>query len=283
MAGDSGTSFPVAGLAVVALFLSTAFLAPRGFDLLRQVEDDAGRQVRTSQPAVEARLWEDPLEALRRHLAKLKDICASATPAAPAPPAGGAPPASAEARCQDGAPEPPATFTQKNPHDGLTVIAAMLPGGTFVGSTEARRRDRYAVLAGLNVAGYVPDNSERMSLLRLPRCQSFSGGPGAGDQGQNKGKDQKTANLVASAANDASPTSGNAAASPPAMMDMVYETFSVAPNGPGDAGARHALVAGPASAGSPSCSRPLPFRGGAGGSASGVPPIPEGWSMRSAS
>ncbi|MEA2816784.1 MAG: hypothetical protein QOI93_4485, partial [Rhodospirillaceae bacterium] len=63
MAGDSGTSFPVAGLAVVALFLSTAFLAPRGFDLLRQVEDDAGRQVRTSQPAVEARLWEDPLEA----------------------------------------------------------------------------------------------------------------------------------------------------------------------------------------------------------------------------
>jgi len=44
MAGDSGTSFPVAGLAVVALFLSTAFLAPRGFDLLRQVEDDAGRE-----------------------------------------------------------------------------------------------------------------------------------------------------------------------------------------------------------------------------------------------
>jgi hypothetical protein len=233
MAGDSGTSFPVAGLAVVALFLSTAFLAPRGFDLLRQVEDDAGRQVRTSQPAVEARLWEDPLEALRRHLAKLKDICASATPAA----AAGAALASAEARCQDGAPETPATFTQKNPHDGLTVIAAMLPGGTFVGSAEARRRDRYAVLAGLNVAGYVPDNSERMSLLRLPRCQSFSGCPSEGNQGQNKGKDQKTANLVASATNDASPTSGNAAVPTSAMMDMVYETFSAVPNGPGDAGA----------------------------------------------
>ena len=77
MAGDSGTSFPVAGLAVVALFLSTAFLAPRGFDLLRQAEDEAGRQVRLSQPAVEARLWEDPLEALRRHIAKLKDVCAN--------------------------------------------------------------------------------------------------------------------------------------------------------------------------------------------------------------
>ena len=100
MAGDSGTSFPVAGLAVVALFLSTAFLAPRGFDLLRQAEDEAGRQVRLSQPAVEARLWEDPLEALRRHIAKLKDVCANmpaalAESAAPAgtPPASAGPPA----------------------------------------------------------------------------------------------------------------------------------------------------------------------------------------------
>jgi hypothetical protein len=240
MAGDSGMSFPVAGLAVVALFLSTAFLVPRGFDLLRQAEDDAGRQVRTSQPAVEARLWEDPLEALRRHLAKLKDVCTSTTPAAPAgasvagaTPAG---PPGAEARCQDGQPETPATFTVKTPHDGLTVIAAMLPGGTFVGSAEARRRNRYAVLAGLNVAGYVPDNSERMSLLRLPRCESFSGCPSEGDQEQNKAKDPKTANLVASAAN--APAAVNDAARPPpqTMMDMVYETFSAAPNGPAEAG-----------------------------------------------
>src|SRR5258708_13747656 len=76
-----------------------------------------------------------------------------------------------------------------------------------------------------------------MSLLRLPRCQACGGCPGEGDKGQNKGKEQKTANLVGSATNDASPTSGNAAAPTPAMMDMVYETFSAAPNGPGDAGA----------------------------------------------
>ncbi len=180
----------------------------------------------SSQPAVEARLWEDPLEALRRHLAKLKDLCASATPAAPADTSlAGAPPAgapSAEARCQDGAPETPATFKAKIPHDGLTVIAAMLPGGTFVGSAEARRRNRYAVLAGLNVAGYVPDNSERMSLLRLPRCESFSGCPDDGD----KSKDQKTAGRVASAANDAPPAPDNdAAPSPSPPMDMVYETL----------------------------------------------------------
>ena len=230
MAGDSGTSFPVAGLAVVALFLSTAFLAPRGFDLLRQAEDDAGRQVRSSQPAVEARLWEDPLEALRRHLAKLKDVCASTTPAAAAGTS------AAEARCQDGQPETPATFGAKISHDGLTVIAAILPGGTFVGSAEVRRRNRYAVLAGLNVAGYVPDNSERMNLLRLPRCDSFSGCRSDRDQDQKKAKDQKTANLVASA--DNAPASVIDATPPPpqTVMDMVYETFSAGPNGPGDVG-----------------------------------------------
>ena len=80
MASDRGTSFPVAGAAVVALFLSTAFLAPRGFDLLRQSEDDAGRQVQLSKPVVEARLWEDPLEAQRRHREKLKELCPEPPP-----------------------------------------------------------------------------------------------------------------------------------------------------------------------------------------------------------
>ena len=75
MASDSGTSFPVAGAAVVALFLSTAFLGPRGFDLLRQSENDAGKQVQLSKPVVEARLWEDPFDAQRRHRDKLKKLC----------------------------------------------------------------------------------------------------------------------------------------------------------------------------------------------------------------
>ena len=227
MAGDSGTSFPVAGLAVVALFLSTAFLAPRGFDLLRQAEDDAGRQIRLSQPAVEARLWEDPLEALRRHLAKLKDLCANMPAGTP----------SAAARCLDGQPDTPATFAdpKKIAHEGLTVIAAVLPGGTFVGSAEARRRNRYAVLAGLNVAGYVPDNSERMSLLRVPRCESFSACPTVV---ADKGEGQATATRVASADNATAPTSAKDVAQPPPspVLDMVYETFTARSGGSGEAG-----------------------------------------------
>ena len=47
----------------------------------------------------------------------------------------------------------------------------MLPGAAQVGAEEARRRTRYAVLAGLNTEGYVPDNSEHMRLMRVRRCE----------------------------------------------------------------------------------------------------------------
>ena len=50
----------------------------------------------------------------------------------------------------------------------------MLPGAAQVGAEEARRRTRYAVLAGLNTEGYVPDNSEHMRLMRVRRCERFA-------------------------------------------------------------------------------------------------------------
>jgi hypothetical protein len=259
MAGDSGTSFPVAGLAVVALFLSTAFLGPRGFDLLRQSENDGSKQVQLSQPAVEARLWEDPFDALRRHLERLKEICPDN--------AGGsgtqlgfgggftlkvvssAPPA-ADARCRDGQADTPDTFKKKIDIDqgGVTVIAAMLPGGAFVGSEESRRRNRYAVLAGLNVAGYVPDNSERMGLLRMPRCESFSDCPS--EDAAAPAEDRKAPGNVMASGNNAVPApaptpapsgeTAKPAASP--TMDMVYETLRARVSGAGDDAAKRRRV-----------------------------------------
>ena len=59
--------------------------------------------------------------------------------------------------------------------ENLTVIAAMLPGAAFIGVEEARRRVRYAVLAGLNAEGDVPDDSEHMGPLHARRCQRLTG------------------------------------------------------------------------------------------------------------
>ena len=53
----------------------------------------------------------------------------------------------------------------------VTLIAAMLPGTAWSGADEIRRRVRYATLAGLNVAGFAPDDGERMGLLHIKRCK----------------------------------------------------------------------------------------------------------------
>jgi hypothetical protein len=99
--------------------------------------------------------------------------------------------------CGIGQPLLPTTFKEQfDTGKGVTLIAAILPGGAVVGAEEMRRRSRYAVLAGLNVAGYVPNDSERMGLVSVDRCESLRGcvppdpTPRAGGQ-DTKPKDQK--------------------------------------------------------------------------------------------
>jgi len=48
----------------------------------------------------------------------------------------------------------------------MKVMLAMVPGGNWVGADEARRRTRYAVLAGLNAEGYVPDDPEHIGYAK---------------------------------------------------------------------------------------------------------------------
>ena len=106
---------------------------------------------------------------------------------------------SIEPACQAGQPLDAEKFrTLFGKGDSVTLIAAMLPGAALGGSEEMRRRFRYALLAGLNVAGFAPNDSERMGLLNVPRCESFAGCP------------------------EKKPASGRV----PAPMEIVYETLS---------------------------------------------------------
>lgn len=179
MAGDSGgSSFPLAALSVVALFLSTAYLTQHGFDAWRPTDSDTSKRRQLTYPPVEARLWEDPLGALDRHRRKL-DACAKPGKVADAADDLSLPPASDQATdvtCLSGQPIDEKTFKKSL---GLaidtTLVAAMLPGAALVGADEQRRRFRYATLAGLNVAGFVPDDSERMGFLRMRHCESLKG------------------------------------------------------------------------------------------------------------
>lgn len=48
----------------------------------------------------------------------------------------------------------------------MKVMLAMVPGGNWVGADEARRRTRYAVLAGLNAEGYTPTDPEHIGYAK---------------------------------------------------------------------------------------------------------------------
>ncbi len=197
MAGDSGSSIPYTAISVVVLFLTTTYLGQHGFEAWRPADTDTSKRLQLAEPPVEARLWEDPLSALDRHRDKLKGSCptdgkpaASSAPVTKAPAADrGAADRAPDPACQIGQPLDAAKFRGLfGRGDSVTLIAAMLPGAALVGSEEARRRSRYAVLAGLNAAGFVPNDSERMGLVRVQRCESLAGCPqdesATGDSGR---------------------------------------------------------------------------------------------------
>jgi hypothetical protein len=183
MAGDGGSSFPFTALSVVVLFLSSTYLAQQGFELWRQPDSDAGKRMELSQPPVEARLWEDPLGALSRHRQKLKELCKTEDTVAAKSGTGTTPGSTEESTetltavaCRDGQALKAETFKKElDATRGVTLIAAMLPGAALVGAEELRRRARYAVLSGLNAAGYVPTDSERMGLVSVKRCEKLGG------------------------------------------------------------------------------------------------------------
>lgn len=45
------------------------------------------------------------------------------------------------------------------------VVYALVPGGTWVGADEYRRRRRYAVLSGANLEGYIPEDPEHLGYV----------------------------------------------------------------------------------------------------------------------
>jgi len=168
MSPDRGFSLPVAAFSVVALFLSTAFLGPHVFDLLRVGEIDTAKRAQLSQPLVESRLWEDPFAALARYRTKLRELCA--------PVVGTHGTLHFGPSCPRGVRDIEKKIsTTGRAEERVTVIAAMLPGAAFIGVEEARRRVRYAVLAGLKAEGYVPEDSEHMRVLRVQLCNDFEG------------------------------------------------------------------------------------------------------------
>jgi hypothetical protein len=165
MAERGGTQIPWASLAVVVAFVSSTVLVPKAFEILRPPERDRAQAYSGANLEVDARLWEDPFAAVRRHEADRKERCNSGNK---------------EARECDKtllawrrSPQMLRNQLDGN-NDGeidvkeTLLMAVLVPGNPFVGAEESRRRTRFALLAGLQAEGYFSDSAEQIGLLQLP-------------------------------------------------------------------------------------------------------------------
>ncbi|VVO02433.1 hypothetical protein [Pseudomonas fluorescens] len=145
---DSGSNlgFWLPGSAIIlSLVVSTFALTREPFLESRPI----GGQFQAQLP-IEARLWQDPFDALERYRKKLKDSkfpgseCSSTLSGKSAVP--GTSPA------------------QEAPPD---IMVALVEGGPYADEVELRRRIRYATLAGFKNSRMVPEDEQHIRCLAL--------------------------------------------------------------------------------------------------------------------
>ena len=140
---DSGTNlaFWLPGSAVIlSLVVSTFALTREPFMEPRPV----GAQFQAQLP-IEARLWQDPFDALERYRKKLKD--------AKSP--------DADHLCNPLIALPPEESSVPD------MMVALVEGGPYADEVERRRRIRYALLAGFKNSHRVPDQEQYIQCLKL--------------------------------------------------------------------------------------------------------------------
>ncbi|MDR7272085.1 hypothetical protein J2X20_004759 [Pelomonas saccharophila] len=157
-------AFAWAGAAVLAAFVGSTQLVPHAYDSLRPAEKEPAGRIVVPAGELSARLWEDPLSALKRSETERLSRCGKQQTA------GALSSCRVEAEITGRSPDDLLQRLDAD-HDGdrsdVLLLFALLPGADFVGAEEVRRRTRYAVLAGLMAKGYVPDNAEGMRVLAL--------------------------------------------------------------------------------------------------------------------
>jgi hypothetical protein len=151
MADDRQSGSGLGGSSLVALVAAAASAIYLGWQKppltsSRPTSSETRIEEFRSRQDVEARLWQDPLAAVSRDLAdQHKD-------------------ASKPDKIHS-IEEFAKTLDKSNPDGRTLVIGVTLPGGPYPEESESRRRLRYAVLAALHVANYVPTDEKHLGYF----------------------------------------------------------------------------------------------------------------------
>lgn len=158
MASDNkdSTPLPVGGIAVLLVLAAGIFVKHQyAFESSRPNEASI-KAARTQQlQDVDARLWEDPFAAVARYRYGEGDgsVVSAAT-------------------------HPSSLLRDKLAEEKKSVqyLGVMVYAGPYAEDVEIRRRTRYAVLAGLEASGYVPENNDKVGFFQIA-ADTNSGDP----------------------------------------------------------------------------------------------------------
>lgn len=150
----SGGNLPVAGIVALVLFASGLWVQHQPIQSDRPAVELKQFKAPDIHQNVEARLWQDPLEAVKR--------AETAREKSPAP--------SSEDSAQRGRKHTPQSLRRwigDKPGQQRLVMPVMIFGGPYAEDAEQRRRSRYAVLSGLLESGYAPVDGRSIGYVEL--------------------------------------------------------------------------------------------------------------------
>jgi hypothetical protein len=184
MAEDSSNPLglpPSVWIAVIVGVAGVFALNQHPFQDVRPADPTAPiyRHTPSEDQDVEARLWEDPLGAAAA--AKAGDD-REATASAGRKGVEARPPPNSEsgAAAHDHTTKRLRALLKDNVEhvENVLVLGAMVPGAPYADDIETRRRIRYAVLAGMHRANFVPENSEHVGYISLTALYQGEPSPG---------------------------------------------------------------------------------------------------------
>jgi hypothetical protein len=141
-----GPGLPISGGAVViALIVGVLFVQQSAFRGSRPRVPGHGVRPPVGTEDVQARLWEDPFAAVRRHR---KDI-------------------EHDRHDIDSLAKQIIEKASENEVEEVIVLGVMVFGGPYAENAERRIRSRHATLSALGVLGYVPENAEHLGYIEI--------------------------------------------------------------------------------------------------------------------
>jgi hypothetical protein len=149
-----GGNLPIASIVALVLFTSGLWVQHQPLQSDRPSVSIKQQRDAEIHQDVDARLWQDPLEAVKQAEAESnKDVKSPVAPDV----------------VEEDRRKPVTFLAWMNRSKGKSrlVLPVMVFGGPYAEDAEQRRRTRYAVLSGLRESGFEPDNSRSIGYTRL--------------------------------------------------------------------------------------------------------------------